>query len=496
MSKLNLLTKKFNKYAFSIKDFIENSFLNLKNFISNLRKGKLSNNNRVFLVIVSIVFITLFYFLIPTFYNKNLIQFKIKDEILKKYNIDIKFNKKIKYQLFPKPHFSANNLLILHEKKDIAIVKNIKFFISTNFFRANQIELKNLIIKKADFNIYKNNLSFFRELLKTEPNENKIIIKDSKVFFKNNFDEVLFINKIDNSNFFYDSNKLENVLTSKNEIFNIPYKLIVRNDKFNKKIYSKFNAKKIRLNLENEIDYNDNDILSGILDVLLINKSDSISYKIKENSLSFTSEKRNNYYEGIIDFKPFYLSTKFNYEGLSSKNILKDDSFLFDLIKSDIFNNPNLNINASLNVKDITNIDELNNLNLKFNIEQGNIIATDSSIMWKDDFKIILKDSLLSHHRNEINLTGRILIDFKDVDDFYTSFQVKKNSRKKIDKIVFDFDYNFNKKKLNFNNIKINKISNSDLDKFINDFNEKDKNIFNKITFKNFVSNFFEAYSG
>ena len=496
MSKLNLLTKKFNKYAFSIKDFIENSFLNLKNFISNIRKGKLSNNNRVFLAIVSFVLITLFYFLIPTFYNKSLLQSKIKDEILKKYNIDIKFNKKIRYQLFPKPHFSANNLLILHEKKNIAEVKNIKFFISTNFFRVNQIELKNLIIKKADFNIYKNNLSFFKELLKIEPNENKIIIKDSKIFFKNNFDEVLFINKIDNSKFFYDSNKLENILTSKNEIFNVPYKLIVRNDKFNKKIYSKFNAKKIRLNLDNEIDYNDDETLIGILDVLLVNKSDSINYKIKENSLSFISEKRNNFYEGLIDFKPFYLSTKFSYDGLSSKNILNDDSFLFDLIRSDIFNNPNLNINASVNVKDITNIDELNNLKLKFNIEQGNIIATDSSIMWKDDFKIILKDSLLSHHQGDINLTGRILIDFKDVDDFYTSFQVKKNSRKKIDKIVFDFDYNLNQKKLNFNNIKINNISNSDLDKFIYDFNVKDKNLFNKITFKNFVSSFFEAYSG
>ena len=229
----------------------------------------------------------------------------------------------------------------------------------------------------------------------------------------------------------------------------------------------------------------------GILDVLLVNKSDSINYKIKENSLSFISEKRNNFYEGLIDFKPFYLSTKFSYDGLSSKNILNDDSFLFDLIRSDIFNNPNLNINASVNVKDITNIDELNNLKLKFNIEQGNIIATDSSIMWKDDFKIILKDSLLSHHQGDINLTGRILIDFKDVDDFYTSFQVKKNSRKKIDKIVFDFDYNLNQKKLNFNNIKINNISNSDLDRFIYDFNEKDKNLFNKITFKNFVSSFF-----
>ena len=52
-------------------------------------------------------------------------------------------------------------------------------------------------------------------------------------------------------------------MTSKNEIFNVPYKLIVRNDKFNKKIYSKFNAKKIRLNIDNEIDYNDEETLIG-----------------------------------------------------------------------------------------------------------------------------------------------------------------------------------------------------------------------------------------
>jgi hypothetical protein len=32
-------------------------------------------------------------------------------------------------------------------------------------------------------------------------------------------------------------------------------KLIIKNDKFNKKIFTKFNSKKIRLNIENEIDY-------------------------------------------------------------------------------------------------------------------------------------------------------------------------------------------------------------------------------------------------
>ena len=34
------------------------------------------------------------------------------------------------------------------------------------------------------------------------------------------------------------------------------------------------------------------------------------------------------------------------------------------------------------------------------------------------------------------------------------------------------------------------------LEKFINKFNSKTIRIFNKITFKNFVNNFFKSYSG
>ena len=39
----------------------------------------------------------------------------------------------------------------------------------------------------------------FKNLLETAPNENKIVIKNSNIFFKNEDDEVLFINKIFNS---------------------------------------------------------------------------------------------------------------------------------------------------------------------------------------------------------------------------------------------------------------------------------------------------------
>ena len=43
-------------------------------------------------------------------------------------------------------------------------------------------------------------------------------------------------------------------------------------------------------------------------------------------------------------------------------------------------------------MKDITNINELNNLDLRISIEEGDIKFTDSSIMWKDHLLITLND--------------------------------------------------------------------------------------------------------
>ena len=80
--------------------------------------------------------------------------------------------------------------------------------------------------------------------MKTEPSDNKIIFKNSNIFFKDSYDETLFINKIKKSEFYYDSINLVNVLSSENEIFNLPYKLVIKNDKFNKLVDSKFNSKK------------------------------------------------------------------------------------------------------------------------------------------------------------------------------------------------------------------------------------------------------------
>ena len=496
MSKHNLLIKKIKKQILSINDVIESSFNQLKYFKSNYKKILINKENRVFFAIAIVVILTLSYLLIPTLFDKDTIQSKIKNQILKNYNIDIKFNQKINYGLIPKPHFSAKNLSILRNKKEIGSTKNLKVYIGIKeLLSIKELDIKNLVFVKTDFNVYLDDLLFFENLLRTAPNTNKIIFKKSNIFFKNENEEILFINKIDNGEFYYDSKKLKNILSSKNEIFNVPFKLTIINDKFNKEVKTKFNFNKIRLKIDSENNYDENSI-KGLLNILFINKSTSLNYKIEKDSLTFTSNEKNNSYDGIIDFKPFYFSANFSYEGLSAKNLFEENSILNNFINSEILNNKNFSAILNLKVKKITNINEFNNLLLKISIEEGNIKFSDSTIMWKDDLKISLDESLLTLDDDGINLLGSILLEFKDIKNFYSSFQILKKNRKKIDNIKIDFVYNLGTKEVRFYNSKINNKQNDEIEEFLDIFNSKTNRVFNKITFKNFISKFFEIYAG
>ncbi len=495
MIKHNFSIKNIKKQILSINDQIESIFNKLKFFKSNYKKILLSKDNRVFFACATVLFLVLTYFLIPTLYNKELVLSQIKNQIFKKYKIDIKFNNKINYGLLPKPHFETKDLSILRNKKEIAIVKDFKIFISIkDFLKVNNVVTKDLVLKKTDFNIQKEDLIFFESLLKTEPNENKILIKNSNIFLKDNENELLFINKIHNSKFYYDSNKLQNIFSSKNKIFNVPFELRIENDKFNKKYHSKFSSKKIRLNIDNEFEYDENK--KGLIDISFINSSTSFDYQKRENSITFNSKNSKNKYDGLIEIKPFYLTANFNYDGLSSRNFFNDDSIAIDLIKSEIFKNDNLNANLKFNIKNITNIAELNKLFLNIDIKEGDIELSNSSILWKDDLKISLEECLLNYDENQINLDGKITLDFIDLDNFYKGFQIKKTNRKKIKKIELYFVYDFNQNLIKFSNPRIDNSPNLEIENYFENFNENNEKQFNKVRFKNFVSNFFDIYAG
>ena len=74
-------------------------------------------------------------------------------------------------------------------------------------------------------------------------------------------------------------------------------------------------------------------------------------------------------------------------------------------------------------------------ISLLISLEEGDINLSNSNIMWKDDLKINLSESFINFDLNEVSLIGRMILEFKNLDNFYRSFQVKKNDRKKYKRL-------------------------------------------------------------
>ncbi len=180
-------------------------------------------DNKVAISIASLVLLFFSYFLIPVFYKEDKIKASLINLISDRYDINIEFNEKVKYGLFPKPFFYTKNLDIKHNEKAIGNSGYVKFYISfSNFFLAENILPKDLVFQDTEFNINSNNIDFFLNGLKSSDRENKFIFKRSKFFYKDQNDDLLFLSKIKNFSFFYDDINNFQKVKSNFEIFNTP----------------------------------------------------------------------------------------------------------------------------------------------------------------------------------------------------------------------------------------------------------------------------------
>ena len=59
---------------------------------------------------------------------------------------------------------------------------------------------------------------------------------------------------------------------------------------------------------------------------------------------------------------------------------------------------------------------------IRDSIQEGDMNFSETNIMWKNDVKIALSESLLNYNKSEINLTGKLEFYFKDLNNFYKSF--------------------------------------------------------------------------
>ena len=493
MKKKNIFQKKFNKSVLSITNRIE-SFFNFfrDNFFSKKKSNFKNIDNRIILALAVIFISICSYFLLPSFYDKNKMKILMEKQIRDKYNLEVKFDKSLNYGLLPKPHFYSDNTIINYNSKEIAKSNNTRISIFfTNFFFSDNLTISDLIFKKTDFKIDNSNFEFFSKILNNNITSQKIKFIDSKLFFLNKNQDIIFLTDLKTLNYSYLENSLKK-LNSKMKIFNVPLNLDVVHDINENRIITEIDSFPLRLNIKGDSNY-DKERIDGQLDISVINKNKKISYVLKDNSLKFNT--RDKEIVGDINIKPFYLLSTLNLKNIGLNEFLDNNSILINLLKSEILNNKNLNGKLSVIVYGLNDLKHVNKIKFDIQFEEGLVFISNLNFIFKDSVIFDFNDVSVIIDENKLKFAGDIVLEFKDIQNFYNHFQIIRNYRKNIDKISSNFVFNFDEELFEFDELKIGGIDKKISDKYLNKFNTEKKDLLNKITFRNIIRDFFKTIS-
>ena len=201
MAKQNSFVKYLKNINKSINSLLEQNLNKLK--FDNIKI--LASNNKIILTVVAVFIFFISYLLVPTFHKQDDISKELKNELLSKFNLDFTFNQKLNYNFFPRPHFTSKDSLIVKNQKKIAEINQIKIYLSLdNFFSIKNFNINEVILEKVNFELNHKNRNFFSKILNNNFLNANLKIQNSNLFFRNLDNEVLFINKIKNMNYYYD----------------------------------------------------------------------------------------------------------------------------------------------------------------------------------------------------------------------------------------------------------------------------------------------------
>ena len=496
MNKKNYFVKSLNKIYLSINNLLKKNLnkLNFNNF------SKIARSNNFFFIFVALIILFVSYLSIPNIYTKAKIHTELKKQLLEKFNLNFKFSQNLNYKFLPRPHFTNEDTIILTDQNEISKIKNLKIYVSLkNLFSLKNIKVNNVILEDANINLNNQNYDFFLELLKADFKNNSFEIRDSNVFFKTEDDEVLFINKIINMKYFYDFKNLNNIVVSKNEIFNIPYQLELFVDRTKKKIFSELSLNLLKLKIENELDYSRN-IKNGSTHLTIKQNKSKASYIINKNSLIFNLFDKVNspnfLYKVNINFNPFYSKLQGSTKEIDLSTLFNSNALLAELLKSEILNNINLNFNLDINANKFKKYQGFDDIFLNFKIKEGLIDIDNTKFNWKDYAKFKILDSLIHVKNSELVLDGKLEIIIKDSQEIYKTLLTPKNYRTEIEKIELNFNYNFDQKILKLNDIRVDNVINKNVGNILKNLIVRSDKLQNKIYFKNMVNKAIKSYAG
>ena len=330
-------------------------------------------------------------------------------------------------------------------------------------------------------------------MIKAKINDKKITLLNSKIFIKDEDEDIYSIISINKSQSIY--NKIEdlNNLDVDGEIFNNSFKLKLKNDFSDSRsnldlVFNKLNKKFI-----NDIDFK-NKKVKGSLSYFDARKKYDTAYTFHNDILKFYSNEKvgdKALYNGIINFSPFSSKLKINLKSINLRNLIGNDYLFLEILKSNIFMNENLNFNIEVKSKNISNHRKLKNLNLNINYENQLLNFNQSNFLLKDILKVNLIDSKFINSKKQYFLgTFEILI--YDHSNLYKFFQTKKKYRKKIDTIYITTKYDFLKNNLILEKVIIDNYSNENINDLIKKYNQDNIMISNKVDLRNFFNSFIE----
>ena len=496
MSKENFVVKYIKNISNFINSLLEKN-LNKLNF-KNIRY--LFRNNKIILTFVALFVIFISYLLIPTFYKQPEISNELKAQLQEKFDFNFKFSKDIKYNLFPKPHFITSGSIILKDQNEISKINKLKIFISLdNLFFLKNIKIKDVFLENANFNLNKNNYNFFFLLLNKNFKNGNLTIKNSNTFFRNVDNEVLFINKIIKMKYFYEIKELKNILNSDNELFNIPFSMETFFNKEKSKIFSQININLMKLKIENELNLSNKE-KKGKADYIFNNTKRTAEYHIEKNLFKFhifdKQDQPSITYKGKFNFKPFYASLEGDVNEINLNYLFGSNAIIAQLLKTEIFNNKNIDFDLNINADKINNNISFRKINLNSKIKEGLIDTDNTKFEWRNFANFELLESLIYVRNGELVLDGKLNIIINDYNEIYKFLLTPKNYRNTINQIELNFTYNFDQKIAELKDIKIDNKINQNVNKILNNVILKKDDLQNKIYFKNLLNEAIKSYSG
>ena len=328
-------------------------------FFYNKGELKISNFNKYLIVFISIIFLSLFYFLIPTLYDKNWVQNTLEKKLINDFKVNFSLSSDISYEILPSPHFTIKNSKIINEDnqnlKEVAEIEKLKIFISKkNLFNKKNLKINFISINNANFYLQKEDFNFFNKII-----NNKLLIKDinikkSNIFIKDNKKKTITIIKVPKGKLFHDDLNLMNVFNLKGKIFNTPFLL-----KLNKNLSLlnfneiKIDLKKIDLSFLNKSSKNSQGVTEGLNVFTILNSKLITKYQFNEDLLNFNStesriKKSNINYNGQMSFNPFDLVLDINLDNFKFSNLIDPNNIILEFFKNKIFFNKNLSIKSTL----------------------------------------------------------------------------------------------------------------------------------------------------